>query len=131
MSSAICVEVIKTGESKMRKSFRSIEPKGVEDYLKELCVIYRGEVDNPHDVTAVIDEERAIQFLKFHLWDVEKSVLENPGEWRYLILEEYGSIPVEESAMAKRIYDYAVKTKLDRLAEMGINLNEVYRRINR
>lgn len=115
----------------MRKSFRSIEPKGVEDYLKELCVIYRGEVDNPHDVTAVIDEERAIQFLKFHLWDVEKSVLENPGEWRYLILEEYGSIPVEESAMAKRIYDYAVKTKLDRLAEMGINLNEVYRRINR
>ena len=109
----------------------SIEPKGIEDYLRELCVIYRGEMDNPHDVNAIIDEERRIQILRYHLWDVEKSVLENPGEWRYIIIEEYGSIPIEESAMARRIYDYAVKTKLDRLAEMGINLTEVYRRISR
>ena len=131
MSSATCVEAIKSGVNSMKKSYRSIEPKGLEDYLRELCVIYRGEMDNPHDVNAIIDEERAIQFLKFHLWDVEKSVLENPGEWRYLIIEEYGSIPIEESAMARRIYDYAVKAKLDRLAEMGINLTEVYRRISR
>ena len=114
----------------MKKSYRSIEPKGIEDYLRELCVIYRGEMDNPHDVNSIIDEERRIQILRYHLWDVEKSVLENPGEWRYLIIEEYGSIPIEESAMAKRIYDYAVKAKLDRLAEMGINLTEVYRRIS-
>ena len=131
MSSATCVEAIKSGENSMKKSYRSIEPKGIEDYLRELCVIYRGEMDNPHDVNAIIDEERKIQILRYHLWDVEKSVLENPGEWRYLIIEEYGSIPIEESAMAKRIYDYAVKAKLDRLAEMGINLTEVYRRISR
>lgn len=131
MSSATCVEAIKSGENSMKKSYRSIEPKGIEDYLRELCVIYRGEMDNPHDVNAIIDEERKIQILRYHLWDVEKSVLENPGEWRYLIIEEYGSIPIEESAMARRIYDYAVKAKLDRLAEMGINLTEVYRRISR
>ena len=69
----------------------SIGPKGIEDYLRELCVIYRGEMDNPHDVNAIIDEERKIQILRHHLWDVEKSVLENPGEWRYIIIEEYGS----------------------------------------
>ena len=131
MSSATCAEAIKSGENSMKKSYRSIEPKGIEDYLRELCVIYRGEMDNPHDVNAIIDEERKIQILRYHLWDVEKSVLENPGEWRYLIIEEYGSIPIEESAMARRIYDYAVKAKLDRLAEMGINLTEVYRRISR
>ena len=131
MSSATCAEAIRSGANSMRKSYRSIELKGIEDYLRELCVIYRGEMDNPHDVNAVIDEERKIQILRYHLWDVEKSVLENPGEWRYLIIEEYGSIPIEESAMARRIYDYAVKTKLDRLAEMGINLTEVYRRISR
>ena len=131
MSSATCAEAIKSGVNSMKKSYRSIEPKGIEDYLRELCVIYRGEMDNPHDVNSIIDEERRIQILRYHLWDVEKSVLENPGEWRYLIIEEYGSIPIEESAMAKRIYDYAVKAKLDRLAEMGINLTEVYRRISR
>ena len=131
MLSATCAEAIKSGVNSMKKSYRSIEPKGIEDYLRELCVIYRGEMDNPHDVNAIIDEERRIQILRYHLWDVEKSVLENPGEWRYIIIEEYGSIPIEESAMARRIYDYAVKAKLDRLAEMGINLTEVYRRISR
>ena len=131
MSSDTCAEAIRSGVNSMRKSYRSIAPKGIEDYLRELCVIYRGEMDNPHDITAANNEERAIQFLRFHLWDVEKSILETPGKWRYLILEEYGSIPVEASAMARRIYDYAVKAKLDRLAEMGINLTEIYKRINR
>ena len=28
----------------MRTSYRSIEPKGIEDYLKDLCLIYRGEM---------------------------------------------------------------------------------------
>jgi hypothetical protein len=101
MSSATCAEAIKSGENSMEKSYRSIEPKGIEDYLRELCVIYRGEMDNPHDVNSIIDEERRIQILRYHLWDVEKSVLENPGEWRYIIIEEYGSIPIEESAMAR------------------------------
>ena len=49
----------------MKKSYRSIEPKGIEDYLRELCVIYRGEMDNPHDVNSIIDEERRIQILRY------------------------------------------------------------------
>jgi hypothetical protein len=120
------VEVIKTGESKMRKSFRSIEPKGVKDYLKELCVIYRGEVDNPHDVTAVIDEERAIQFLKFHLWDVERSLLETPGSWRCMYIEEKGSLPVDDESIARKLYDFVVRKKLERVKEFGIDLIPLY-----
>ena len=116
-------------DSVMRKVSDSIQARGVEDYLKEICKIYRGEEDNPHDVNALLDEERAIQFLRYHLWDVERSVLESPGYWRYLIIENYGSIPLDEESVAQKIYDYAVKTKLDRLCEMGINLNDVYRRL--
>ena len=81
MSSDTCAEAIRSGVNSMRKSYRSIAPKGIEDYLRELCVIYRGEMDNPHDITAANNEERAIQFLRFHLWDVEKSILETPGKW--------------------------------------------------
>ena len=69
----------------MKTSWRSIEPKGIEDYLKDLCVIYRGEVDNPHDVNAILDEERKIQILRYHLWDAERSILDTPGSWRFLI----------------------------------------------
>ena len=114
----------------MRTSWRSVEPKGIEDYLKDLCKVYRGEEDNPHDVNATNDEERAIHFLKYHLWDVEKSVTERPGYWRYLLIEHYGSLPCDDESIARKIYDYAVKVKLDKLYEMGVNLRETYRRFN-
>lgn len=115
----------------MRTSWRSTEPKGIEDHLKDLCKIYRGEEDNPHDVNALLDEERAIQFLKYSLWDVERSILENPATWRYLYLEEKGSLPMDDEAIARKIYDYAVKRKLEKVKEFGIDLSPVYERLKK
>ena len=131
MSSVTCVEAIKTGENSMKTSWRSIEPKGIEDYLKDLCVIYRGEVDNPHDVNAILDEERKIQILRYHLWDAERSILETPGSWRFLYLEEKGSLPTDDESIASKIYDFAVKKKLERVKEFGIDLTDIYERIRR
>lgn len=105
------------GVSSMRTSWKSTEPKGIEDYLKDLCIIYRGEIDNPHDVNASMDDERAIQILKYNLWDVERSILEMPATWRYLYLEEKGSLPIDDESIARKIYDYAVKKKLERVKE--------------
>ena len=116
------------GRISMRTSWKSTEPKGIEDYLKDLCLIYRGEMDNPHDVNALVDEERAIQILKYSLWDVEKSILEMPATWRYLYLEEKGSLPADDESIARRIYDYAVKKKLERVKEFGIDLTGLYSR---
>ena len=116
------------GVNSMRTSFRSIEPKGIEDYLKDLCLIYRGEMDNPHDVNGMLDEEREIQFLKYNLWDVERSILETPGTWRYLYIEEKGSLPADDEAIARKIYDFAVKKKLERVKEYGIDLSADYER---
>ena len=123
-----CVVAAIDGVNSMRTSFRSIEPKGIEDYLKDLCLIYRGEMDNPHDVNAMLDEERAIQFLKYNLWDVERSILETPGTWRYLYIEEKGSLPTDDETIARKIYDFAVKKKLERVKEYGIDLFAVYER---
>ena len=131
MSSATCAEAIKTGENKMKTSWRSIEPKGIEDYLKDLCVIYRGEVDNPHDVNAILDEERKIQILRYHLWDAERSILETPGSWRFLYLEEKGSLPTDDESIARKLYDFAVKKKLERVKEFGIDLRPIYERIKK
>ena len=113
------------------KHMKPTPTKGIEDYLKELCKVYRGEEDNSHDVNALIDEERAIQFLRYHLWDVERSVLERPGYWRFLVIEHTGSHPSDDESIAQRIYDYAVKMKLDKLSEIGFDLKEIYRRLNR
>lgn len=130
MLPALCAAAVINGVNSMRTSFRSIEPKGIEDYLKDLCLIYRGEMDNPHDVNALVDEERAIQFLKYNLWDVERSILETPGTWRYLYIEEKGSLPLDDEAIARKIYDFAVKKKLERVKEFGIDLTDVYARLS-
>ena len=124
----LCAVAVINGVNSMRTAFRSIEPKGIEDYLKDLCLIYRGEIDNPHDVNAMLDEERAIQFLKYNLWDVERSILETPGTWRYLYIEEKGSLPADDEAIARKIYDFAVKKQLERVKEYGIDLSAVYER---
>lgn len=116
------------GVNDMRTSWRSTQPKGIEDHLKDLCLIYRGEMDNPHDVNALLDEERAIQFLRYSLWDVERSIIETPASWRYMYLEEKGSLPADDEAIARKIYDFAVKKKLERVKEFGIDLTAVYQR---
>ena len=131
MSSATFAEAIKTGENSMKTSWRSIEPKGIEDYLKDLCVIYRGEVDNPHDVNAILDEERKIQILRYHLWDAERSILETPGSWRFLYLEEKGSLPMDDESIARKLYDFVVRKKLERVKEFGIDLTDIYERIKK
>lgn len=131
MSLAQCAAATINGVNNMRTSWRSTEPKGIEDHLKDLCKIYRGEEDNPHDVNALLDEERAIQFLKYSLWDVERSILENPATWRYLYLEEKGSLPMDDELIARKIYDYAVKRKLEKVKEFGIDLSPVYERLKK
>ena len=113
----------------MKTSWRSVEPKGIEDYLKDLCVIYRGEVDNPHDVNAILDEERKIQILRYHLWDAERSILETPGSWRFLYLEEKGSLPTDDESIARKLYDFVVRKKLERVKEFGIDLTAIYERM--
>ena len=131
MLSALCAAAAINGENDMRKSWRSEERKGIEDYLKDLCQIYRGEIDNPHDVNSLMDEERTIQFLKYNLWDVERSILEAPGTWRYLYIEDKGSLPTDDESIARKIYDYAVKKKLERVKEFGIDLFAIYERLKR
>ena len=116
------------GVNDMRTSWRSTQPKGIEDHLKDLCLIYRGEMDNPHDVNALLDEERAIQFLRYSLWDVERSIIETQASWRYMYLEEKGSLPADDEAIARKIYDFAVRKKLERVKEFGIDLTAVYQR---
>ena len=112
----------------MRTSWRTIEPKGIEDYLNDLCKVYRGEEDNPHDINATCEDKRVIQILRYHLWDVEKSVMERPGYWRFLVIEHHGSLPGDDESIAQRIYDYAVKKKLERVKEFGIDLTGLYYR---
>ena len=83
------------------------------------------------DIAHYVLDEDTIQILKYSLWDVERSILEMPASWRYLYLEEKGSLPADDEAIARKIYDFAVKKKLERVKEFGIDLTGVYERIRK
>ena len=78
-----------------------------------------------------ISKERKIQILRYHLWDAERSILETPGSWRFLYLEEKGSLPTDDESIARKLYDFAVKKKLERVKEFGIDLRPIYERIKK
>ena len=46
-------------------------------------------------------------------------------------IEHNGTLPSDDESIAQRIYDYAVKMKLDKLSEIGFDLKAIYRRLNR
>ena len=48
-----------------------------------------------------------------------------------LYLEEKGSLPVDDEAIARMLYDFAVKKKFERVKEFGIDLTDIYERIKR
>ena len=128
MFSARCVVAAVIGGNDMDRSCIPAQSKGIEAHLRDLCRIYRGEEDNPHDVTALLDEERAIQFLRYNLWDVERCFMEAPAVWRSIFWEEKCGLPADDEAIARKIYNYAVRKKLERVKEFGVDLTGVYER---
>lgn len=104
-------------------------PESVEDHLRARCRFYDGErMTNPYDITSSVPEDRAVEILKFHLWDVEKSVMDDPGLWRERLILAKGGIPSEASEAAKAIYEFAVKVKLEILRSFGTDLIDTYRK---
>ena len=93
-----------------------------------ITVVRDEQVDPLLEELHRIDKETERLGLRAFVWDVEKSILEMPATWRYLYLEEKGSLPADDESIARRIYDYAVKKKLERVKEFGIDLTGLYSR---
>lgn len=129
MWSARCVAVTQSGENNdMRHTFQQ-KADSIEDCLRKICRVYGGEDENPYEIDALSEDDREIQCLRYHLWDVERSIMESPAYWRFLIIENHGSIPQNSESLARRIYDYAANQKLELMKEMCIDLSETYKRI--
>ena len=48
-----------------------------------------------------------------------------------MYIEEKGSLPGDDESIARKIYDFAVKKKLERVKEFGIDLSGIYERFKR
>lgn len=85
--------------------------------IKRLCVLYKGEQNNPYDG----DGDKVI--LRQQVWFVERALSEGMSWIDYYDRKfpRFGDRP--EKALAKRIYDFAIRAKLDK---MGARFVELY-----
>lgn len=92
-------------------------PQGLEENILSLCKLYHGEGNNPYDVDSPDREERMVQFLKYHLFDAEKDLSDNPTRWKYLLLQERGGAFTSEQHLAKLLYDFCIGKKLSMMKD--------------
>ena len=91
-------------------------PRDLRSILS-LCKLYHGEGSNPYDVDSPDREERMVQFLKYHLFDAEKDLSDNPTRWKYLLLQERGGAFTSEQHLAKLLYDFCIGKKLSMMKD--------------
>lgn len=103
--------------------------KNIEEKISRRCKYFHGEIDNPYDVSSIIPEDRRIEFFKYQLWDIEKSLVSDSGKWRMMMFDAGESIPSDPDVLAEKIYDFAIRVKLTILSESGIDLHDLYSRI--
>ena len=48
-----------------------------------------------------------------------------------MYIEEKGSLPVDDETIARKLYDFVVRKKLERVKEFGIDLTDIYERIRK
>lgn len=53
----------------------------MKEAILKLCRVYHGEADNPFHPYDITGEQWAEQYLRFHIWDAEYSVAQDPQGW--------------------------------------------------
>ncbi len=73
------------------------------DFVRKSLRYYRGEPKNPFDVRAWDSRERAVEFLKFRLWEAERRCVEGADAWDgILVAAGVEGASLEERAAALR-----------------------------
>lgn len=89
---------------------------GLNNDIVKLCKIYRGETENPYQPQNLEGDAWAAEYLKFQIWDAERSVSEHPGFW----LDDADGDPEEA-------YKAAVLCKLKKMgSDDGYNWIQMY-----
>lgn len=113
----------------MRYTRLSFHPHGLEECIQSLCKLYHGESGNPYEVDSPDENERMIQFFKYHIFDAEKNLSENPSHWKYLLLQEKGGAYTSDSHLANALYNLAIGKKLSAMKEgTGVDFRQMWER---
>lgn len=90
--------------------------------LLELCKLYHQEKANPYPQSEKWDPE---QYLKFQIWEAERSVVESPGYW-FTAWEIRYKKPIPQDVKEEEIYKLATSDMLKKIARDDIDFMSMY-----
>lgn len=93
--------------------------------LRQLCRVYHGEADNPF-AKNVGDTFDKWNYLKLHIWDVERAVSTGYDQWRAMFKEHYPDADYSGDALVEEVYKYAIKTMLRKMERDDIDFTAMY-----
>ncbi len=95
-------------------------------YLRSLCKLYRGERENPYNHLEKTGDEWVLEYLKFHIWDAEVSVVTGFTDWCECWESCNQNNNLSEADKAEEVYKYAIMGKLRKMERDDINFQEMY-----
>ena len=95
--------------------------------LSSLCKLYRGEKENPYNHSGKTGDEWALEYLKFHIWDAEESVVTGYSDWCECWERNNPSNHLSEADKAEEVYKYAIMGKLRKMDREDIDFQGMYK----
>ena len=96
------------------------------ELAKGHCKLYKGGDTNPYDPTKATKKEWASEYLKFHIWDAEYSVIHRFTWWREIWEENGGNKDLPKEEKAEEIYKLAILDKLRKMERPDIDFMAMY-----
>lgn len=97
------------------------------DHIKSLCKLYRGEKENPYNHLEKTGDEWALEYLKFHIWDAEESVVTGFTGWCECWDRNNPNTHLSGADKAEEVYKYAIMSKLRKMDREDIDFQSMYK----
>ena len=87
------------------------------ELVKSHCKLYKGgEYNNPYNPDTPGDQW-AMEYLKFHIWDAEYSVVQGFTGWREDWESKHPGVTLSKADKAEEIYKFAILSKLKKMQD--------------
>lgn len=99
----------------------------IQDLIKDYCKLYKGGDTNPYKPEFNGDlEAYHKEYLRFHVWDAEKSAVQNYYYWLSELGDKMDISKLSKEDRAEEVYNLVVRTKLQKMETDTCNYIEMY-----
>ena len=98
------------------------------DMVKSLCKLYKGGDArmNPYHPEKSDDKGWALEYLKFHVWDAEYSVVHNFSWWFDMWKRNSPKELSSKEEIAEEVYKMAILDKLKKIQRDDMDFQSMY-----